>query len=231
MLPGDPLRSYLLFITVILATSSRGACLCRQEQSDALLRLKGSFRFDDSFSRTFPSWIFHNKSLISLDASSNDNLCGELLEFTMASTLQILILSGTRFGGKMPESIGNNLTGSLPSEGYFALHNLTTVTLSNNSVLDVGNNLIMDTFPEWLGVLPLLKVLVLHSNRFHGSIGPIDDSYGMKKLQVLDLSSNSFNGSIPERFLTQFQAMMVVSSGSVSTYVDIIAPASASSPS
>nr|AWA44929.1 hypothetical protein SS48H02_000005 [Saccharum spontaneum] len=38
----------------------------------------------------------------------------------------------------------------------------------------------------------------------------------MNKLHVLDLSSNSFNGSIPTRFLKQFKAMMVVSSGAPS---------------
>jgi hypothetical protein len=87
-------------------------------------------------------------------------------------------------------------------------------------VLDVGNNFIMGTYPKWLGVLPFLKVLVLRSNKFHGPI----DYYGMNKLQVLDLSSNSFNGSIPTRFLKQFKAMMVVSSGAPSMYVGIIAP-------
>jgi len=50
------------------------------------------------------------------------------------------------------------------------------------------------------------------------------------ELQVLDLSSNSFNGSIPARFLEQFKAMMVVSSGALSMYVGIINSA-ASSPS
>ncbi|WVZ92735.1 hypothetical protein U9M48_038779 [Paspalum notatum var. saurae] len=139
--------------------------------------------------------------------------------------LEILNLKGNNFHGSLPQDIhvecalqvldlnGNRLEGKLP---------LSMINCQMLQVLDVGNNLIMDTFPEWLGVLPLLKVLVLHSNRFHGSIGPIDDSYGMKKLQVLDLSSNSFNGSIPERFLTQFQAMMVVSSGSHPYYKESV---------
>ncbi|KAJ1268644.1 hypothetical protein BS78_07G150400 [Paspalum vaginatum] len=168
---------------------------------------------------TFPSRIFHLKNLMYLDVSGNDNLRGVLPEFILASALQVLILSGTKFSGKIPESIGN-------------LRNLTELDLSNcqfhGSIPPFTQWPMISSIDlsEWLGFLRFLKVLILHSNRFHG---PIDDSYGMKKLQVLDLSSNSFNGSIPTRFLTQFKAMKVVSSGSVATYVEIIAPASASS--
>ncbi|XP_025822433.1 receptor-like protein 9DC1 [Panicum hallii] len=43
------------------------------------------------------------------------------------------------------------------------------------------------------------------------------------ELQVLDLSSNYFNGSIPARFLKQFKAMMVISPGAPTMYVEIIA--------
>jgi len=56
---------------------------------------------------TFPSWIFCIKSLTSLDVSGNENLCGELPEFIEGSALQELMLSGTKFSGKIPESIGN----------------------------------------------------------------------------------------------------------------------------
>jgi len=56
---------------------------------------------------TFPSWIFCIKSLTSLDVSGNENLCGELPEFVEGSALQELMLSGTKFSGKIPESIGN----------------------------------------------------------------------------------------------------------------------------
>jgi len=56
---------------------------------------------------TFPSWIFCIKSLTSLDVSGIENLCGELPEFIEGSALQELMLSGTKFSGKIPESIGN----------------------------------------------------------------------------------------------------------------------------
>jgi len=38
-----PLPSYLILVTAILATGGRGASLCRQDQSAALLSLKASF--------------------------------------------------------------------------------------------------------------------------------------------------------------------------------------------
>jgi Leucine-rich repeat (LRR) protein len=143
--------------------------------------------------------------------------------------LEILNLRGNNFHGPLPQDIinecalqiidlnGNKLEGKLP---------VSMINCQMLQVLDLGNNLIVDTYPEWLGVLPLLKVLVLKSNGFHG---PID--YEMNKqthpffpeLQVLDLSSNYFNGSIPARFLKQFKAMMVISPGAPTMYVEIIA--------
>ncbi|PUZ51699.1 hypothetical protein GQ55_6G209400 [Panicum hallii var. hallii] len=143
--------------------------------------------------------------------------------------LEILNLRGNNFHGPLPQDIinecalqiidlnGNKLEGKLP---------VSMINCQMLQVLDLGNNMIVDTYPEWLGVLPLLKVLVLKSNGFHG---PID--YEMNKqthpffpeLQVLDLSSNYFTGSIPTRFLKQFKAMMVISPGAPSMYVEIIA--------
>ncbi|MBA0606794.1 hypothetical protein Godav_019208, partial [Gossypium davidsonii] len=37
-------------------------------------------------------------------------------------------------------------------------------------VLDVGNNMINDSFPHWIEALSELQVLVLRSNKFHGPI-------------------------------------------------------------
>ncbi|KAJ1254524.1 hypothetical protein BS78_K038200 [Paspalum vaginatum] len=196
----------------------------------------------------------HISSVISLSLANN-SINGEVSHsICNATKIEILDLSFNNFSGLIPACLlirnkhleilnlkDNNFHGSLPQDIHVECA-LQVIDLNSNrlegklptsiinchrlQVLDVGNNLIVGTFPEWLGFLRFLKVLILHSNRFHG---PIDDSYGMKKLQVLDLSSNSFNGSIPTRFLTQFKAMKVVSSGSVATYVEIIAPASASS--
>ncbi|CAO2211075.1 unnamed protein product [Urochloa humidicola] len=113
---------------------------------------------------------------------------------------------------------GNMLEGKLP---------MSLVNCRMLQVLDLGNNQIVDTFPEWLGVLPLLKVLVLRFNRFHGHI---DHNYWKDKrmhsifpaLQVLDLSSNDFCGTIPTPFLKKLKAMMIVSFQSSKVHDDTL---------
>ncbi|PVH48307.1 hypothetical protein PAHAL_4G304800 [Panicum hallii] len=168
-----------------------------------------------------------------LDLSFN-NLSGliPLCLLKHNKTLEILNLRGNNFNGSLPHDIseecalqvidlnGNKLEGKVP---------VSMINCAKLKVIDLGNNLIMDMFPEWLGVLPLLKVLVLRANQFHGTI----DHYGLhpfffSELQVLDLSLNSFNGSIPIGFLKQLKAMMVVSSQVSSTYVEVVASVAAS---
>jgi len=167
-----------------------------------------------------------------LDLSFN-NLSGliPLCLLKHNKALEILNLRGNNFNGSLPHDIGeecalqvidlngNKLEGKVP---------VSMINCAKLKVIDLGNNLIMDMFPEWLGVLPLLKVLVLRANQFHGTI----DHYGLHpfftELQVLDLSSNSFNGSIPIGFLKQLKAMMVVSSQVSSTYVEVVASVAAS---
>jgi len=171
---------------------------------------------------TFPSWIFHIKSLMSLDVSWNENLSGELPEFTEDSALQELMLAGTKFSGKIPESIGNlrnlttldlsscqfyglipsfaqcpmirwvhlsgnNLTGSLPSDGYLSLHNLTLVDLSNNSI--------SGAIPASLFSHPCLEYLYLSQNNFTGNflLYPNISS----SLREIDVSFNKLQGPLP----------------------------------
>jgi Leucine-rich repeat (LRR) protein len=147
----------------------------------------------------------------------------ELPEFIEGSALQELGLRGTKFSGKIPESIGNlrnltmldlsncqfngtiphfdqwpmirwiylsgnNLIGSLPSDGYHALRNLTTVYLSNNSISGV--------IPASLFSHPSLQVLHLSQNNFTGNflLYPNISS----KLSFIDLSNNKLQGPIPK---------------------------------
>ncbi|GKV38673.1 hypothetical protein SLEP1_g46562 [Rubroshorea leprosula] len=82
------------------------------------------------------------------------------------------------------------------------------VNCSKLEVLDVGNNNIEDTFPHWLESLTNLQVLVLRSNKFHGSVQSIKESPTFPKLRVLDLSNNDFLGPLPIRYVENFRAMM-----------------------
>ncbi|GKV38415.1 hypothetical protein SLEP1_g46329 [Rubroshorea leprosula] len=75
-------------------------------------------------------------------------------------------------------------------------------------VLDVGNNGIEDTFPHWLESLPALQVLVLRSNKFHGSVQSTKESSSFPKLRVLDLSNNDFLGPLPIRYMGNLKVMM-----------------------
>ncbi|XP_022683282.1 uncharacterized protein LOC101753035 [Setaria italica] len=59
-----PLPSYLLLLTVILATSRHGASLCHQDQSATLIRLKASFHFDATPSTTCP-WFPPEETILS----------------------------------------------------------------------------------------------------------------------------------------------------------------------
>jgi len=209
---------------------------------------------------TFPSWIFCIKSLISLDVSENENLCGELPEFIEGSALQILLLSGTKFSGKIPESISNlrnltllvlsdcqfhglipsfaqwpmirrvdlsdnNLTGSLPSDGYLSLHKLTEISL--------GNNLISGAIPASLFSHSSLEFLDLSQNNFTGNFllypnvsstlvwidvsfnklqGPLPKLLAkFVRLEVLDLSSNNLTGTVDVSFIKNCKKLQYLS--------------------
>ncbi|RVW74963.1 Receptor-like protein 12 [Vitis vinifera] len=77
-------------------------------------------------------------------------------------------------------------------------------------VLDLGNNVINDTFPHWLGTLPKLQVLVLRSNSFHGHIGRSKIKSPFMSLRIIDLAHNDFEGDLPEMYLRSLKATMNV---------------------
>ncbi|KAJ4975111.1 hypothetical protein NE237_000217 [Protea cynaroides] len=75
-------------------------------------------------------------------------------------------------------------------------------------ILDLGKNKISDTFPFWLGKLPTLRVLVLQSNRFYGSIEHPPTVNEFQMLQIMDLSFNTFTGDLPAEYIGSLMAMM-----------------------
>ncbi|XP_058111857.1 receptor-like protein 35 [Magnolia sinica] len=75
-------------------------------------------------------------------------------------------------------------------------------------LLNLGNNQIHDTFPLWLGALSQLRVLVLRSNQFHGTIGHPLTNHHFLLLQIFDLSFNSFEGNLPSNMFKSWKAMM-----------------------
>lgn len=94
---------------------------------------------------------------------------------------------------------GNQLEGPLPQ---------SLVNCRHLEVLDLGNNIINNTFPHWLGTLPNLRVLVLQSNRFHGPIENPSTKVSFTNLRIIDLAHNEFHGLLPKKYFNYLNAMM-----------------------
>ncbi|XP_066317741.1 receptor like protein 22-like isoform X2 [Miscanthus floridulus] len=147
-----------------------------------------------------------------LDLSYN-NFSGLLPRCLMENSLSIINLRENQFKGMLPSNIpngcpvqtidlnGNKIEGQLPR----TLNNCTDL-----EVLDLGRNEIADTFPSWLGGLLNLRVLVLRSNKFHGSIGHLEDEKyreHFSSLQIIDLASNNFSGKLHPQWFENLKSM------------------------
>ncbi|XVF03680.1 hypothetical protein REPUB_Repub05bG0014400 [Reevesia pubescens] len=183
---------------------------------------------------------------------SNNSLIGKISSLICnVSSLEILDLSHNNFSGIIPQCFGNlskslsflnlqmnKFRGIIPPTFAEGCH-LSNLKLNGNQlqgpltrsivnckgleVLDLGNNKINDTFPHWLGSLPLLQVLVLRSNQFHGSIQDIS-SNSFSNIQIFDFSSNYFTGPLPARYISNFKAMINLSEdgNATSIYMGLI---------
>ncbi|GLT26044.1 hypothetical protein SLA2020_011340 [Shorea laevis] len=181
----------------------------------------------------FPNFIRHSNSLQSLVLSKN-SIHGNIPEWICEKNdLKILDLSHNNLIGKIPNCLPESLLVLNLQVNYFDGNilfgfsegcELRNLNLHGNQidgllprslvycrmleVLDVGNNNIEDTFPHWLESLPDLQVLVLRSNKFHGSMQSTKESPSFLRLRVLDLSNNDFLGPLPVRYIENFKAMM-----------------------
>ncbi|XP_073268363.1 receptor-like protein 9DC3 [Populus alba] len=161
-----------------------------------------------------PSSVYKTcEHLRALMLSSNDKLTGNISSIICElKSLEILDLSNNGFSGFIPQCLGNFSDGlSVLHLGANNLHgNIPSIYSEGNKFLDLGNNMIDDTFPSFLETLPKLEVVVLRSNKLHGSLkGPtVKDSFS--KLQIFDLSNNSLSGPLPTEYFNNFKAMMSV---------------------
>ncbi|KAJ8451213.1 hypothetical protein Cgig2_013985 [Carnegiea gigantea] len=139
--------------------------------------------------------------------SLNNNLLVGSLIFPSA-TAKVYIASTNKLDGdlrricnmtslrRFPTISNNNISGSFRNAwailGFRGRLPRSLANYKQLKVLDVGRNHIHDTFPSWLGCLPVLHILVLRCNRFHGP-GPVktpDFDVEFTKLRTMDLSHN-----------------------------------------
>ncbi|KAM4078955.1 hypothetical protein ACB094_09G079200 [Castanea mollissima] len=135
---------------------------------------------------TFPEKIFQVLTLQTLDLSNNKLLQGSLPEFLPNGSLQSLLLSGTKFSGALPDSIGNLVIGSIPN----SMGNLARLVY-----LDMSFNNFTGPLPSFSKAKKLTEINLSH-NDLSGTI----DSLNWKdllNLVNLDLGYNSLGGNIP----------------------------------
>ncbi|XP_050227779.1 LOW QUALITY PROTEIN: receptor-like protein 9DC3 [Mercurialis annua] len=183
---------------------------------------------------SLPSSFYQLANLNVFIVSSNKELTGQVsLAICNLKSLQILDLSNNNFSGLIPECLGNSLSvlhlsnnnfqGAIKFSNCSNLRYLNfnrnllkgrisqSITNCNNlEILDLGNNEIDDTFPYFLGSLLALQILVLKSNKLHGSvITSSNATSSFRNVRIFDLSNNMFSGPLPEDFFANFKAIMV----------------------
>ncbi|XP_050940198.1 probable LRR receptor-like serine/threonine-protein kinase At3g47570 [Cucumis melo] len=189
---------------------------------------------ENSLIGTLPHDLGNLKELVRFNfddnrlGSGNVDDLNVIRSLTNCTSLSVLGLSGNRFGGTLPLSIGNLsnqltiltlgrnlLSGGIPV-GIDNLINLQVLGVEGNNLngsvpsnigklhnlgfLSVHNNKLSGTIPSSIGNLSLLTKLFMEDNRLEGSIPP---NLGQcKRLQVLDLSGNNLSGTIPKEVLS-----------------------------
>ncbi|XP_057797553.1 receptor-like protein 54 [Salvia miltiorrhiza] len=171
-------------------------------------------------------------SQLSYLSLANNSLSGSIpTSLCSATSLYVLDLSGNRLSGSIPpcllENISeldlsqNNISGSIPDNFPMDRCWLEYLDLNNNTLegkipkslerceqlrfMNVGNNNITDSFPCMLS--SMLRVLVLHSNRFYGEVRCHNMSW--EDLQILDISSNQFSGNLESINFSSWKTMMI----------------------
>ncbi|WRX20510.1 Leucine-rich repeat - like 10 [Theobroma cacao] len=185
-LSNNHLSSLDQFLSNQSLTSSQGSSprpICKLSQ---LLYFNASY---NNLSGSIPNCLGNISTLRSLDLQGN-NFTGFLPNFVKAANLRILKVNENRLEGKLPRSLAK---------------------CNYLQVMDVGNNMMHDTFPFWLEKLPALEVLVLRENKFYGQIKRFKRKLFFPALDVLDIASNEFSGelSIDSLQATQLRSLQI----------------------
>ncbi|KAM6557569.1 hypothetical protein CsatB_004588 [Cannabis sativa] len=172
--------------------------------------------YDCNLHGEFPMNIFQLPNIQVIVLSDNENLVGSLPDFHNGSQLQTLHLYGTKFHGRLPDSIGNlkslieliiercNFSGTIPS----SLGNLSQL-----EVLDLGGNNFNGEVPATLGNLSQLKYLALGGSNF---IGQLPATLGnLSQLEHFNLVGENIKGQLPSTLqnLAKLTYLRIVDTG------------------
>ncbi|PHU01696.1 hypothetical protein BC332_31483 [Capsicum chinense] len=165
----------------------------------------------NNLSGELPSSICNLTSLQILDLGTN-NLMGAIPQCfgDMSGHLEVLDMQHNNLSGTLPTTFGvgcalesfnlhgNKLEGKIPR----SLENCRRL-----EVVDLGDILLNDAFPMWLGTLPKLRFLSLRLNKLHGPIRTLGSGNMYLELRILDVSSNPFTGNLPTSLFQHLNAM------------------------
>ncbi|RDX98939.1 putative LRR receptor-like serine/threonine-protein kinase, partial [Mucuna pruriens] len=230
----------------------------------AFPNLQVFFVGSNNFSGTFPSSISNITGLQAFDISSNGftgpipptlgslnkleifhvgkNSFGSgrtndldfLSSLTNSTRLRVLLLEDNRFGGVLPDLLGNlsthlrwlsmdvnEISGMIP-EGIGELIGLTDFTLVENFIkgmipnsigrlknlvrLALQENELSGNIPTAIGNLTMLSELYLHTNKLEGSI-PLSLKY-CTRMQSFGVSSNNLSGDIPNQIFGNVEGLI-----------------------
>ncbi|CAJ2655920.1 unnamed protein product [Trifolium pratense] len=190
------------------------------------------------FSSTIPPDIGNQLAYIQILFLSNNTFQGKIHEsFCNATSLSLLDLSHNNFVGTIPKCFaalssslkmlhfgGNNFQGHIANFIFPNSCALRFLDLNDNllgstipkslvncqklEVLNLGKNALTGKFPCFLSKISTLRIMVLRSNMFHGSIGCPNNTGDWKMLHIADLGSNNFNGTLSTTLLNSWKAMM-----------------------
>ncbi|TYI41983.1 hypothetical protein ES332_A01G065800v1 [Gossypium tomentosum] len=188
-----------------------------------LVSLQYFYAWSCNISGSIPGEIGNLTDLVVLDLSDNNLVGSTPTTLTRLKHIQWLDLSSNFLSGPLQIEIGNHFSGAIPDKVCDRNNDLRYLAFSGNLlegillrslincrelvVFNVVDNKFSDTFPHWLGMLPKLRVLILRSNRFHGSIQSSVPTSSFSQLQIIDLSRNHFIGLLPTQFFQNLKAL------------------------
>ncbi|KAM0835278.1 hypothetical protein ACQ4PT_063027 [Festuca glaucescens] len=192
-----------------------------------LRQVKSTYSVDlsnNELSGTIPYADCHSHDALQILDLSGNNLSGLVPPYLLkgCNDLEVLNLRGNRLGGTWPDDMdescnlklvdlhGNQMEGRLPR---------SLARCQYLVALDVGGNHFLDSFPSWLAKLPVLQLLILRHNKFHGPVSIPALGFGdqnnsttaagyFSRVRIIDLAGNGFNGDLASDFFKSFESMV-----------------------